>query len=205
MVAASARKGRTRTSSGRSRGGGNFGVVTSFEFGLHPVGPEVLAGLLVHPLAAAGGPPSYRDFLGTRRGARLWFVLRKAPPLPFLPVDGTARRSSCWRPATPATWRRARASQAPARLRKPHRRCGGPHPYAAWQAIFDPLLAPGARNYWKSHNFRSVATSSSTCCSTTPGDLPIRPDGDRHRRSSAARSTGCRPRPPPIRTGRPSS
>ena len=31
-------------------GGGNFGVVTQFEFGLQPVGPEVLAGLLVFPL-----------------------------------------------------------------------------------------------------------------------------------------------------------
>src|SRR3546814_11300855 len=35
-------------------GGGNFGVVTSFEFRLHPVGPEVLAGLIVHPFERAG-------------------------------------------------------------------------------------------------------------------------------------------------------
>ena len=34
-------------------GGGNFGVVTSFEFRLHPVGPEVLAGLVVHPFDGA--------------------------------------------------------------------------------------------------------------------------------------------------------
>jgi FAD/FMN-containing dehydrogenase len=35
-------------------GGGNFGVVTFFEFKLHPLGPEVLSGLIVHPLDNAG-------------------------------------------------------------------------------------------------------------------------------------------------------
>jgi FAD/FMN-containing dehydrogenase len=35
-------------------GGGNFGIVTEFEFNLHPVGPEVLAGLIVYPLAQGG-------------------------------------------------------------------------------------------------------------------------------------------------------
>ena len=35
-------------------GGGNFGVVTSFEFKLHPLGPEVLSGLVVHPFEDAG-------------------------------------------------------------------------------------------------------------------------------------------------------
>ena len=34
-------------------GGGNFGVATSFEFGLHPIGPKVTGGLLAHPFAAA--------------------------------------------------------------------------------------------------------------------------------------------------------
>jgi FAD/FMN-containing dehydrogenase len=34
-------------------GGGNFGIVTEFEFNLHPVGPEVLAGLIVFPISAA--------------------------------------------------------------------------------------------------------------------------------------------------------
>jgi hypothetical protein len=33
----------------------------------------------------------------------------------------------------------------------------GAVPYAAWQQAFDPLLAPGARNYWKSHNFTALS------------------------------------------------
>jgi FAD/FMN-containing dehydrogenase len=33
----------------------------------------------------------------------------------------------------------------------------GAVPYAAWQKTFDPLLAPGARNYWKSHNFATLS------------------------------------------------
>jgi FAD/FMN-containing dehydrogenase len=33
----------------------------------------------------------------------------------------------------------------------------GPHPFTGWQAAFDPLLAPGARNYWKSHDFAQLS------------------------------------------------
>jgi len=44
-------------------GGGNFGVVTSFEFDLHDVGPEVIAGLIVHPLGDA--PALLKEFLIT--------------------------------------------------------------------------------------------------------------------------------------------
>jgi hypothetical protein len=32
-----------------------------------------------------------------------------------------------------------------------------PHPFTGWQAAFDPLLTPGARNYWKSHNFMELS------------------------------------------------
>ena len=32
-----------------------------------------------------------------------------------------------------------------------------PHPFVAWQAILDPLLAPGIRNYWKSHSFKTIS------------------------------------------------
>jgi FAD/FMN-containing dehydrogenase len=49
---------------GLKGGGGNFGVVTEFEFRLHPVGPIVFGGVILHPLAAAGDLLRfYRDFM----------------------------------------------------------------------------------------------------------------------------------------------
>ena len=74
-------------------GGGNFGIVTSFEFRLHPVGPEVLSGLIVHPLSAARDVLHfYRDFISTApEEFACWFVLRKAPPLPFLAPEWHGR------------------------------------------------------------------------------------------------------------------
>lgn len=51
---------------GLKGGGGNFGVVTEFEFRLHPVGPIVYAGMILHPRAAAGELfRHYRDFMDT--------------------------------------------------------------------------------------------------------------------------------------------
>jgi FAD/FMN-containing dehydrogenase len=69
-------------------GGGNFGVVTNFEFALHPVGPQVSAGLMVFPLAQARTVlQQYRDYVDTMGDdISVWGVLRKAPPLPFLPA-----------------------------------------------------------------------------------------------------------------------
>ncbi|HUR30497.1 MAG TPA: FAD-dependent oxidoreductase, partial [Saprospiraceae bacterium] len=68
-------------------GGGNFGIVTSFEYQLLAVGPEIYAGLIVFPFDQARSLlKQYRD-LATRmpEEANTWIVLRKAPPLPFLP------------------------------------------------------------------------------------------------------------------------
>jgi hypothetical protein len=47
---------------------------------------------------------------------------------------------------------------------KPIADVAGPHPFAGWQTAFDPLLAPGARNSWKSHDFLGRRTGCSTCC-----------------------------------------
>src|SRR5207342_2241973 len=68
-------------------GGGNFGVVTRFEFRLHPVGPQLLSGLIVYSLSEAKSVlQQYRAFIASApEDLTVWTVMRQAPPLPFLP------------------------------------------------------------------------------------------------------------------------
>ena len=70
-------------------GGANFGVVTQFEFRLHQVGPDLLSGLIVLPQSQAKEAlKKYAAFTKTMpEELNVWAVLRKAPPLPFLPED----------------------------------------------------------------------------------------------------------------------
>jgi FAD/FMN-containing dehydrogenase len=48
----------------------------------------------------------------------------------------------------------------------------GPHPYAGWQQAFDPLLTPGARNYWKSHDFTELSDAFLDTLVGAAGRLP---------------------------------
>lgn len=48
----------------------------------------------------------------------------------------------------------------------------GPNPYAGWQQAFDPLLTPGARNYWKSHNFAELSDGAIDTVIEYAGKLP---------------------------------
>jgi FAD/FMN-containing dehydrogenase len=70
-------------------GGGNFGIVTSFEYQLQPVGPEVLAGPVIYPLDAAGDVLRFfRDFTAsTPEELGALAVFRLAPPAPFIPEE----------------------------------------------------------------------------------------------------------------------
>jgi FAD/FMN-containing dehydrogenase len=137
-------------------GGGNFGVVTSFEFRLHPVGPEVHAGLVVYPLAQARQVlHAWRAFTATMPDElSVWAVLRKAPPLPFLPASAHGTEVVIFPVVHSGELEAGRRAAAPVlQFGEPLGAALGPTPYAGFQAAFDPLLAPGGRNYWKSNNF----------------------------------------------------
>jgi FAD/FMN-containing dehydrogenase len=137
-------------------GGGNFGVVTQFEFQLHPVGPDLLSGVIAFSADQAGQVyRRYREYAaGTPDELAVWSVLRAAPPLPFLEAEDHGKLvllmplCYCGDPGEGE------------KLIAPVRDFGdvigehvGVQPFAAWQQAFDPLLTEGARNYWKSHNF----------------------------------------------------
>jgi FAD/FMN-containing dehydrogenase len=140
-------------------GGGNFGIVTSFEFRLQPLGPEVMSGLIVYPLSQA------RDLIGRYREIvaaapdelACWFVMRAAPPLPFLPKEvhgtGIIAFAACYVGPMDAAERAMKPLRA---MGKPIADVIGPHPFCGWQTALDPLLTPGARNYWKSHSFATI-------------------------------------------------
>jgi len=156
-------------------GGGNFGVVTGFEFKLHPVGPEVYSGLLVFPFNQARQViDKYREFVKTApEELNVWAVLRKAPPLPFLPASVHGKEivalAVCYAGGAPDG----------RKLVEPLHRFGdalgehiGLQPYTQWQQAFDPLLTPGARNYWKSHNFTEISDGALDAVLRYAGRLP---------------------------------
>lgn len=140
-------------------GGGNFGAVTNFEFRLHQLGPDVLSGLIVFPISEAKSVlQQYREFMDKAPDdLTVWTVLRLAPPLPFLPETAHGAGMIALALIYAGDPKKGEA------LIQPLRKFGTPlgehvgvQPYTAWQTTFDPLLAPGARNYWKSHNFTKL-------------------------------------------------
>jgi FAD/FMN-containing dehydrogenase len=156
-------------------GGGNFGIVTKFEFQLHPVGPEILAGLMVFPFDQAKQIlTQYLQFIESApEDLNVWILLRKAPPLPFLPESVHGKEIV----AMPVFY--AGDIAAGQRLIQPLRSLGdvygeqiGPIPYVQWQQAFDPLLTAGARNYWKSHNFAELSDAAIDTAIRYAGNLP---------------------------------
>lgn len=134
-------------------GGGNFGIVTSFEFRLHPVGPMVMAGPIFYPADQAGELLGfYREWArGVPDELTTVLSLATAPAAPFLPKAIHGRRVaiviSCF----------AGELQDAASVLRPLRKFGSPvadlirpMPYEALQSLVDSDWGPGADNYFKS-------------------------------------------------------
>jgi hypothetical protein len=140
-------------------GGGNFGVVTSFEYRLHPV-EMVLAGMVFHPAERAREVLQfYRDFTASAPEELTSLVaFLTGPPAPFLPaaLHGAplVAIAACY---TGDLAEGERAIQ-------PLRSFGPPvvdmlhsMPYRFFQTILDPSAPPGLQNYWKSSYLDSLS------------------------------------------------
>lgn len=135
-------------------GGGNFCVVTSFEFQLHDVGPEVLAGRVIHPVEAAGDVlRSYREFMTDAPDeVQCYAAFTQVPPLPEFPESLHGRTVLALVPFYVGDIERGEAVLRPLReTGDPIVDTVGPRPYTAVQRSSDDIYAAGHRNYWKSH------------------------------------------------------
>ncbi|MEX2540004.1 MAG: FAD-binding oxidoreductase [Actinomycetota bacterium] len=133
-------------------GGGNFGIVTSFEFALHRVGPEVFAGIVAWPAEdAAEVLAFYRDFItDASDDVTCIAICRTAPPAPFLPESIHGKPIAAVAGLFAGSVEDGEKAFAPLRsFGKPAGDAMGPKPYAAFNAMFDGSWAPGLQNYWK--------------------------------------------------------
>jgi FAD/FMN-containing dehydrogenase len=137
-------------------GGGNFGVVTSFEFRLHPVA-DIYGGAIFFPLEE-GVLRAYRDFiLSAPEDLTIILGITKAAPLPFIASEWhgkpVAAAIACWSGAL------EKGERALKPLQSWGRAVGsfvGTIPFPVLNTLFDELLPPGLQHYWKGNNAREL-------------------------------------------------
>ena len=134
-------------------GGGNFGIVTSFKYRLHPAGPTVLAGVRAWPMTEAG--EVLRRFRGFVADAPdevgIMANLRLAPPLPIFPSELHGRPIVGLIVCYVGPIEEGEKVLRPLReFKTPILDAVGSKPYLAHQAMFDPAYPHGRHYYWKS-------------------------------------------------------
>jgi FAD/FMN-containing dehydrogenase len=134
-------------------GGGNFGIVTSFEYRLHPVGPAVLAGPVYHALEDAPDVLRfYRDFVADAPDELTTIInLRQAPPLAFLPEHVHGRPVLAVAVCYAGPIDRGKEVVRPLRaFGRPLVDAIAPRPYVELQQLFNPTVPHGWHYYWRS-------------------------------------------------------
>jgi FAD/FMN-containing dehydrogenase len=140
-------------------GGGNFGVVTTFEFALHQVGPMIAGGAVFYPGdAAADVLRGWREWLPSAPDELTTVVnLTTAPPAPFLPEAWHGKPIVAILGAFSGSVDDGIAAIAPLRkFAEPVADLFGPLPYTAMQTLIDALHPAGDGNYFKSHHMTDV-------------------------------------------------
>jgi FAD/FMN-containing dehydrogenase len=140
-------------------GGGNFGVVTGIEYTLHPVGPEIVGGVVAWPAAEAPRVLEHYRALAAAAPEELTLVtfLRPAPPAPWLPaaIHGKPIVAILACHSGPV----AEGERAVAAIKSFGKPVGDilvRRPYAQLQSLLDATQPKGRRYYWKSEYMAGV-------------------------------------------------
>lgn len=143
-------------------GGGNFGVITSFEYRLHEVGPIVVAGMALFP--AERGSEIGRAFRTIMASApdelTLALVYLSAPPAPFVPPEAVGAPMVAIAGCYAGGIEEGQRAIEPVRALGPIVDLMGPMPYAAFQTIIDEANPHGIQYYNKSHYFAELSDAA---------------------------------------------
>jgi hypothetical protein len=143
-------------------GGGNFGIVTSFKFRLHPV-RDVIAGPVYSDLADTGEVLRwYREFIpGAPEDLNGFFLVGEVPPAPPFP-EALYGRKVCG-----VVWNYTGPHEQAEEILKPVRDFGSPlldgiqpMPFPALQSAFDALYPPGLQWYWRADFFTDISDAA---------------------------------------------
>ncbi|MDP1899313.1 MAG: FAD-binding oxidoreductase [Rubrivivax sp.] len=140
-------------------GGGNFGIVTSFEYKLFPVGPDILGGAIAwRGEDAKQVLDAYREFSAKApRELTTVAVLRRAPPAPWLPKEVHGQPIIALFVCHSGKVEDGEALLAPLRkLGRPVADTVMRRPYAQMQSLLDATQPKGRRYYWKSHYLAGI-------------------------------------------------
>ncbi len=156
-------------------GGGNFGVVTSFEFQAHEVGPTVFAGLVFY--RGEDAAQVLRGFGAAAAGApdelSLAINLTTAPPLPFLPEEIHGKPIVAVLGVWSGRPEDGDAATQPFRTLAPVvADVFSPMPYVAMQTLLDPLYPRGMWNYFRSAFFTDLGDTTIDALVTSYSDAP---------------------------------
>jgi FAD/FMN-containing dehydrogenase len=136
-------------------GGGNFGIVTQFEFDLHPLGPMIYAGPIFYPAAAAHDLLyAFREWAGDAPDDITAVVnLTAAPPLPVIPEEWHGKKVAAFIAASTGPVDEGEALVRAIRgVAEPIADLLGPMPYNTMQTLLDPLWPKGIHAYFKATN-----------------------------------------------------
>ena len=136
-------------------GGGNFGIVTQFDFDLHPLGPMIYAGPIFYPADAARDLLlAFREWAGDAPDEITAVInLTTAPPLPVIPEEWHGKKVAALVAASTGPVDEGEALVRPIRgVAEPIADLLGPMPYQAIQTLLDPLWQKGIHSYFKATN-----------------------------------------------------